>query len=143
MIYDVRFDAVQEFTFSDFYSFAITENYIEASQRYRLLFLIFKAINDNKCKVYKEKPNEKEQKLLKIHDIEDFFRPMNLKTEKVENRYSMADIVGFRFYEDWFFDAENFVFYKKVNGLSLIFLKEYSQDKEKEKVEVQFYIDFK
>lgn len=44
----------------------------------------------------------------------------NIIYKKQTNYYSMNDIIGFRFYEDWHLDKKQFNIIKKVNAISLI-----------------------
>lgn len=108
--------------------------YIEPSARYQFLIAIVDAVNSGQLSVYDY--NGYSFKASKAEKItrDDFFDRLlvtdtvyteNLRNGKMEPvivqlQTELSDIIGIRFFEDWYMDYANMSIYKRVKGLVLL-----------------------
>ncbi|GAB5538866.1 MAG: hypothetical protein Salg2KO_09690 [Salibacteraceae bacterium] len=108
--------------------------YIEPSARYQFIISIVDAVSSGLLKVYDyDGINFKLKKATPL-TRDDFFDRMSMKetvyTEdlitgemvkvEVETETQLSDIIGIRFFEDWYMDYANMSMYKRVKGLVLL-----------------------
>lgn len=113
---------------------AIGNGYIEPSERYELLLHIFQSVKEGQAAVYHYNPVDFKLNKAKKATPDAFFGALSavdtvqtedLHTGKMVNTVvsheaSMQDIVGIRFFEDWYMDEDNFSLYKRVKGIVLL-----------------------
>ncbi len=108
--------------------------YIEPSARYQFLISIVDAINSGQLKVYDYDGMKFKESKAEQLTRNDFFNRLSRKdTVYAENIYSgkmeqmviemeteLSDIIGLRFFEDWYMDYANMSIYKRVKGIVLL-----------------------
>jgi len=108
--------------------------YIEPSARYQFLISIVDAINTGQLKVYDYDGLKFKESKAKALTRDDFFKRLNrTDTVYLEDIYSgkmvqtevkmkteLSDVIGIRFFEDWYMDYANMSIYKRVKGIVLL-----------------------
>lgn len=163
VVYDVRFDGkeyikhvydeglIASLILSKF------EYYIVPSEKHKLLFMLFKSIKDGNCQVFATDKNDKPtDEKIELADLQTcVFTTDTIQTKvfdneeeqmeiiRAEKEFSLDDIIGFTFYEDWYLDVENFGLYKDIKGISLIIKMENPDiNNPLEMVEREYFIRF-
>lgn len=110
--------------------------YIEPSARYQFLISVVDAINSGILKVYDYDGLSFKESKAKAITRDEFFKRLNsietvytedlytgdFKPVKVQVQTNLSDVIGIRFFEDWYMDYANMSMYKRVNGI--VFLTE-------------------
>lgn len=110
------------------------DGYAEPSERYDFLMELLQAVKSGQLAAYDYDGIRFEKSKAQRVMPAQFFERMSLKdtvyTENlrtgqmqevvVELNRSLSDIIGIRFFEDWYVDHENMGMYKRVNGIVLL-----------------------
>jgi hypothetical protein len=111
-----------------------TDNYISPRYRKQFLEFLFDTVRKNQIKVSNLNSNghlDLNSDSVSVDEFFDSFTQYDYTewaTVMIES--SLADIIGFRFFEDWYINTETFSFEKKVKGIQL--LKESRNQKTRE-----------
>ena len=110
------------------------DGFIEASDRYAMLLDMIQGVKTGALSIYNYNPIDFRSDRLSKAVNADFFKAAvvqdtvymeNLETGELEEEVvsyelTMEDVVGFRFYEDWYIDPDHFGMYKRVKGVVLL-----------------------
>lgn len=113
---------------------AMAHGYIEPSERYTLLLNIMRSVKEGQASVYEYDPIDFDLEKAAKATPSDYFDALmkkdtiymeDLITEEmqptvVEIAWELRDVVGIRFFEDWYIDPDHFGLYKRVKGIVLL-----------------------
>lgn len=131
---DVLFDRhMTEDGYCELANISTSFNYIEPTEKYKLLMGLLEGVRNGNHEVYetnamlfdrKAVPMTKEAYFnsFKVQEtiLTEDFDTGELIESQIEYTVEMSDIIGLKFIEDWYFDANKFVFYKKVKYVGLL-----------------------
>ena len=126
----------EEINYSGMARSSDANGYIEPSDRMQFIISILHNVKNGQLNIYEYDPLTFDpDKLVKVHNIAWFegikstdtaiFEDIatgEMKEVTVSLELKLQDVVGIRFFEDWYLDADNINMYKRVNGI--VFLKE-------------------
>lgn len=109
-------------------------SYIEPTERYDLMTNILQAVQGGQVQVLHFDGIDFNEAKAPVLTREDFFKRLertdtvyteDLATGEMEvlvitMQYALSDVVGFRFFEDWYMDHDNMAMYKRVKGMVLL-----------------------
>ncbi|GEM_PF-841502 len=111
--------------------------FIEPGRRYNLLLNVFKSIQEGQAKVFDYNGFSTDTENFASISRDEFFNRMTQLdtsfTEDLETgqmvqvvvsiEQHLSDVVGFRFFEDWYMDYDHMSMYKRVNGIAFLVKK--------------------
>jgi hypothetical protein len=108
--------------------------YIEPSERYTLLLNIFKSVKEGQASIYAYDPIDFDLDKAAKATPQDFFESLvrkdsiymedlltgEMHLQIVSLEQELRDVVGIRFFEDWYIDPDHLGLFKRVNGIVLL-----------------------